>query len=81
MLIGALQDKLAKETNPKTGKPLLNRANSVAILLFFVLCMQCMSTMAIMRRETGGWIWPILQFIVFGGIAYLSGFAAYYILS
>lgn len=79
--IGALQDKLAKETNPKTGKPLLNRANSVAILLFFVFAMQCMSTMAIMRRETGGWIWPILQFIVFGGIAYLSGFAAYYILS
>ena len=45
-------------------------------MVFFAFAMQCMSTVAVVRRETGGWKWPILQFVYMTGLAYLCAFAA-----
>ena len=49
---------------------------AVALLVFFAFAMQCMSTLAVVRRETGGWRWPILQFTYMGLLAYVCAFIA-----
>ncbi len=49
---------------------------AVALLIFFVFALQCMSTVAVMRRETGGWRWPILQFCYMLALAYFGAWAA-----
>ncbi len=55
----------------------LTPAGAVALLVFFAFAMQCMSTIAVVRRETNGWKWPILQFTYMTVVAYISAFAAY----
>jgi ferrous iron transport protein B len=48
----------------------LTMGGAVALLVFFAFAMQCMSTIAVVRRETGGWLWPAAQFAYMGGLAY-----------
>jgi ferrous iron transport protein B len=55
----------------------LSPAAAVALLVFFAFAMQCMSTIAIVRRETNGWTWPVLQFTYMTVVAYVSAFVAY----
>jgi ferrous iron transport protein B len=55
----------------------LTPAGAVALLIFFAFAMQCMSTIAVVRRETNGWKWPILQFSYMTIVAYVAAFAAY----
>lgn len=52
---------------------------AVALLVFFAFAMQCMSTLAVVRRETNGWKWPAAQFVYMTLVAYVSAFAAYHI--
>ena len=52
----------------------------VALLVFFAFAMQCMSTLAVVRRETGSWRWPLLQFVYMGTLAYVCAFAAHALL-
>ena len=59
----------------------LKPASAVALLVFFAFAMQCMSTLAVVRRETGGWRWPALQFTYMGVLAYGGAFLANQILS
>jgi len=72
-----LIEKLKAEKNPYTLKPQFNVATSMSLLIFYVFAMQCMSTLAIVKRETGTWKWPILQFIVMTLIAYVAAFGTY----
>ncbi len=64
----ALQDALRSE---------LSFGSAIALLVYFAFAMQCMSTVAIVRRETGGWRWPITQFVYMLVLAYSFGFLAY----
>jgi ferrous iron transport protein B len=50
---------------------------AIALLVFFAFAMQCMSTLAVVRRETNGWKWPAAQFAYMTVVAYVSAFAAY----
>ena len=54
----------------------LHLGGAVALLVFFAFAMQCMSTIAVVRRETGGWKWPVLQFCYMGGLAYAGALVA-----
>jgi ferrous iron transport protein B len=54
----------------------LTPGGAVALLVFFAFAMQCMSTLAVVRRETGGWTWPLLQFTYMGALAYAGAFLA-----
>ena len=76
----SLQKKLSAEINQDTGQPRFTLAVSVSLLLFYVFAMQCMSTMAVVYRETGGWKWPIIQFVFMCGLAYLASFIAFQLL-
>jgi ferrous iron transport protein B len=54
----------------------LTPAGAVALLVFFAFAMQCMSTIAVVRRETGGWKWPLVQFGYMSALAYSAAFVA-----
>jgi ferrous iron transport protein B len=56
----------------------LTLGGAVALLVFFAFAMQCMSTIAVVKRETGGWRWPIIQFSYMTGMAYVFAFIANY---
>jgi ferrous iron transport protein B len=58
----------------------LSFGGAVALLVFFAFAMQCISTIAVVRRETGGWKWPALQFTYMGVLAYIGSFVAFHVL-
>ncbi len=58
----------------------LTLGGAIALLIFFAFAMQCMSTVAVVRRETGGWKWPILQFTYMGVLAYAGAFIAFHVI-
>ena len=57
----------------------LTLPGAVALLVFFAFAMQCMSTLAVVRRETNSWTWPAAQFAYMTVVAYVSAYAAYHI--
>jgi ferrous iron transport protein B len=63
---------MAAELNPVTGLPVYSFATSLSLLIFYVFAMQCMSTLAITKRETKSWKWPAIQFSYMGGMAYIA---------
>jgi ferrous iron transport protein B len=69
------------DANPETLQAALKRdltpASSVSLMVFFAFALQCMSTLAVVRRETGSWKWPAAQFAYMGALAYVCAFAAY----
>lgn len=75
-----IKQKLAEEINPKTGEKLFNIASGVSLLLFYAFAMQCMSTLAITKKETNSWKWPLAQLLFMSGFAYLMALMAYQIL-
>lgn len=76
-----IKNRMAAEVNPILGTPLFNFASGVSLLLFYAFAMQCMSTLAIVKRETNSWKWPMWQLFVMSGIAYVVALGAYQILS
>lgn len=74
-----LRDKLhsAKKAD---GTPLFTLATGISLMLFYLFAMQCMSTLAIVKRETKSWKWPIIQFTYMTGIAYIMSLIAYQLL-
>jgi ferrous iron transport protein B len=58
----------------------LSGAGAVSLLVFFAFAMQCMSTLAVVRRETGSWKWPAIQFTYMGLLAYAGSFIVYHVL-
>jgi ferrous iron transport protein B len=74
----SISKQMAKEVDPETGQKIYSVATSVSLLLFYVFAMQCMSTMAVVARETKSWKWPLIQFIFMTGLAYLASYLAYH---
>ncbi|MEL7021398.1 MAG: ferrous iron transport protein B, partial [Bacteroidota bacterium] len=77
----SIRDRLARETDPRTGARIYDFATSLSLLIFYVFAMQCMSTLAVVRRETKSWKWPIVQFVFMTGLAYLGSLLVYQIFS
>ncbi|MGB7842354.1 MAG: ferrous iron transport protein B [Salinimicrobium sp.] len=76
----SIKAKMSSETNEILGGPLFTFASGVSLLLFYAFAMQCMSTLAIVKRETNSWKWPLYQLISMTTIAYLVALAAFQIL-
>lgn len=72
---------MAQEVNAITGEPVYNFATSLSLLLFYVFAMQCMSTLAVTKRETNSWKWPMVQLVYMTGLAYLSSLVVYQLFS
>ncbi|MBX3292490.1 MAG: ferrous iron transport protein B [Acidobacteria bacterium] len=61
------------------GRPVWTPLTALTLMVFFVLAMQCMSTVAVVRRETNSWSWPLFMIVYMTGLAYLVSFATYQI--
>ncbi len=75
-----IKNRMAQEVNAQ-GAPLFNLASGISLMLFYAFAMQCMSTLAIVKKETNSWRWPLLQLFFMTFLAYLSDFTSYQILS
>lgn len=73
-----LRDRLRAEKHPD-GRPVYSLPFCLGLLVYFVFAMQCLSTVAIVRRETGGWKWPLVQFAYMTGSGYLLAVLIYQI--
>ncbi|RYZ00412.1 MAG: ferrous iron transport protein B [Chitinophagaceae bacterium] len=74
-----LQQKL-RDAKKADGSQLFTLATGVSLMIFYVFAMQCMSTLAVVRRETRSWKWPVIQFLYMTGIAYVMSLLAYQLL-
>jgi ferrous iron transport protein B len=70
---------MRSETFSDTGAPVYTLGTALSLLVFYALAMQCMSTMAIVARETGSWKWAMIQFALMSGLAYLGAWVMYQI--
>lgn len=75
-----IKNRMAAEVNPILGGPLFNFASGISLLLFYAFAMQCMSTLAIVKKETNSWKWPTLQLIIMSSFAYVVALIAYQLL-
>lgn len=75
-----LIDRLKNEKNSK-NEPIFTLASSVSLMVFYVFAMQCMATLAVVRRETNSWKWPLIQVAFMGFMAYFGALFAFTILS
>ena len=75
-----IKNRMAAEVNPILGGPLFNFASGISLLLFYAFAMQCMSTLAVVKRETNSWKWPILQLFIMSGFAYIVALIAFQVL-
>ena len=73
----SIREKMQAEINPETKKPRYTFAVGLSLMLFYAFAMQCMSTLAVVYRETKKMKWPVIQFIYMGVLAYLASFIAY----
>ena len=72
--IQRLSDRLQSETRPD-GSPLYTTLTGLTLMVFYVFALQCVSTVAVVRRETNGWKWPAFQFGYMLILAWLMAFA------
>ena len=75
----SLRAQLQNDTHAATGLPVYTPATVAALLVYFIFALQCMSTLAIMRRETNSWRWPAFAFLYLFVLAYGAAFAAHQI--
>jgi ferrous iron transport protein B len=75
-----LIEKLKNERNDK-GKPVYNFASGISLMIFYVFAMQCMATLAVVKRETKSWKWPFIQIIYMGFLAYFGALISFQLLN
>jgi ferrous iron transport protein B len=74
-----LRDKM-KAATKDDGTPVYTLASGLSLMIFYVFAMQCMSTLAVVKRETKSWKWPIIQLIYMTGLAYVMSLLVYQLL-
>lgn len=76
-----IRQKLDQQINANTGEKTFTKATSFSLMVFYVFAMQCMSTLAVVKRETKGWKWPIIQTVYMSALAYLAALITYQLFS
>ncbi len=72
-----IRNKMKEARDPHTGLPVFTFATALSLMLFYAFAMQCMSTVAIVYRETKSWKWPIIQLVYMTVMAYVAALLAY----
>jgi ferrous iron transport protein B len=75
-----IKNKMGAEIDPETGAKIFNFATGISLLLFYAFAMQCASTLAITKKETNTWKWPLAQLVFMSGLAYIVALIAFQIL-
>jgi ferrous iron transport protein B len=76
-----IKQRMASEIDPETGKKQFTFPVGMSLLIFYAFAMQCMSTLAIVKKETNSWKWPLVQLFGMGIFAYIASFITYSLLS
>lgn len=71
-----IKKRMEAEIKPD-GTKIFNFATGISLLLFYAFAMQCVSTLAIVKKETNSWKWPIIQLVFMSGFAYVTALIAY----
>jgi ferrous iron transport protein B len=77
----SVRDRMAAELRQGTTQPMYGTATSMSLLVFYAFALQCMSTLAITKKETNSWKWPAIQFILMTSLAYLGSWLTFHLLS
>ncbi len=77
----SLREAIRADRDPDTGRPVFGPATVASLLVFFVFALQCMSTLAILRRESNSWRWPAFAFSYMLSLAYAASFVTYRLVS
>ncbi len=72
-----IKSKMKNEINPRTGLPVFTLPVGLSLMVFYAFAMQCMSTLAVVYRETKGWKWPLLQTLYMSGLAYVVAYLVF----
>ena len=75
-----IRARMSASVNSRTGLPVYTFATGISLMLFYAFAMQCMSTVAIVYRETKGWKWPVIQLVYMTAMAYFAALIAYQVL-
>ena len=78
--VETIKNKMASEKR-EDGKPVFNYATGISLMLFYAFAMQCMSTLAVVKKETNTWKWPMIQLFSMTLLAYIISLISYQILS
>ncbi|WP_159516979.1 ferrous iron transport protein B [Sunxiuqinia indica] len=76
-----IKQRMSEDVNQRTGRKLFNFPTGISLLLFYAFALQCMSTIAIVKKETNGWKWPLIQLGFMSGFAYIVAMLAYQLLA
>lgn len=76
-----IRERMAASINSKTGLPVYSFATGISLMLFYAFAMQCMSTVAVVYRETKSWKWPMIQLVYMTALAYVASLVAYQLLA
>ena len=77
--MSTIKNRMAEEVH-SDGTKVFTLPSGISLLLFYAFAMQCMSTLAIVKRETNSWKWPIYQLVIMTGVAYFVALVAFQIL-
>ena len=75
-----IRNKMATEINAETGEKIFNFASGISLLLFYAFALQCISTLAVTKKETNSWKWPLGQLVFMSSFAYVVALIAYQLL-
>ncbi|TDQ10076.1 ferrous iron transport protein B [Pedobacter metabolipauper] len=78
--VATIRNKMRSARNSETGLPVFTFATAFSLMLFYAFAMQCMSTVAIVYRETKSWKWPVIQLVYMTVMAYIASLIAYQLL-
>ncbi|WP_347159547.1 ferrous iron transport protein B [Pontibacter chitinilyticus] len=78
--VSTIKEKLMSEKDAN-GDPFFTPARGFSLMVFYLFAMQCVSTLAIVRRETKSWMWPLAQLLYMSGLAYVMAFITYHLFS
>jgi ferrous iron transport protein B len=76
-----LMERMRNDVNANTGEKVYTLATGFSLMVFYAFAMQCMSTLAVVRRETKSWKWPLIQFIYMFVMAYCASLLTYNLLT
>src|SRR5690606_2299706 len=79
--MNSVREKMANARNAETGLPVFTVASAFSLMMFYAFAMQCMSTKAVVYRETKHIKWPVIQFVYMLVLAYVASYLTYVMLS
>ncbi|MGB0917060.1 MAG: ferrous iron transport protein B [Flavobacteriales bacterium] len=75
--VSSVREKMQAQLKPGTNEPLYDLPFGLSLMVFYAFAMQCMSTLAVVKTETGTWKWPMIQLVMMTGLAYVSSLLVY----